>query len=197
MLDLLKEIKYTPKVRVKITGQHLGGLRTSRDMEAHSGQHGMDLQMLVDCLCKMKKMLNLTEGEALQRRLHSLALLSSSQLLFLPVSCILHLPQVMHSCSAPEGTAMTTSLRMFKFRHRIFPHPSAGITGQTPVAAFQRANSLCYPKSRLTQLQQLFSPSFPSSKISLPTQQDKILQDEIKTKHAQSKIFPHPNTKQG
>lgn len=66
MLDLFKETKYTPEVRIKITGRHLGGLRTSRDMETHSGQKGMDLQTLVDCLCKMKKMLNLTEGEALK-----------------------------------------------------------------------------------------------------------------------------------
>lgn len=93
---------------------------------------------------------------------------------------------------------MTTSHRMVKFKHRIHPHAPARIRGQTTVAAFQRANSLHQPeKQAYSQLQQLFSPSFPSSKISLPIQQDKILKDEIKTKQTQSKIPPPaPPTKQ-
>lgn len=94
---------------------------------------------------------------------------------------------------ASEGTAMTTSHRMLKFKHRIHPQAPARIRGQATVAAFQRANSLQQPeKQAYSQLQQLFSPSFSSSKISLPIQQDKFLKDEIKTKQTQSKIPPPP-----
>lgn len=101
----------------------------------------------------------------------------------------------MQSCSAPEGTAMTTSLRMFKFRHRIFPYPSAGITGQTPVAAFQRANSLYYPKSRLTQLQYCFPLLFQAARSPclLSRTKSSKMKSRQNTHKAKSSPTPTPN----
>lgn len=45
-----------------------GGLRTSNEMEEHSGQHGKDLQRMIGCLCKMKNDASSHWGEkAIQR----------------------------------------------------------------------------------------------------------------------------------
>lgn len=51
-------------------GVRIWGLRTGREMEEHSGQPGMDLQTLVDCLCRIKNRRFILLGrKALQRQM--------------------------------------------------------------------------------------------------------------------------------
>lgn len=181
------------------------GLRTGREMEEHSGQPGMDLQTLVDCLCKIKRRRFISLGrKAIQRQLPWLASprraahSSSSCLLS---SCIFNDDEkpsekvVLHIGRNSNNSSWNDQATERLNSHGgDFPVLLLELEHRLQQLLFKELTACISQKSRSTE--KLFPLLYWAVKISLPTQQDEILKDEIhQAKQIQNKILPGKKTK--
>lgn len=174
-------------------------------MEEHSGQPGMDLQTLVDCLCKIKRRRFISLGrKAIQRQLPWLA--SPCRAAHSSSSCLLS------SCIFNDDEKPSEKVALHIGRNSNnsswndqAPECLNSRGGNFPVLLLELEHRLqqllfkeltaCMISQKSRSTEKLFPLLYWAAvKISLPTQQDEILKDEIhQAKQIQNKILPEKN----